>query len=99
VELIFDCKLIGDNVVKDVKPRNMRIIHQTEYLHFISEKCVTTQSVELTDFMITFDDYATLKDHFAILVSRILWNFLEKFLENIQITTSRINKCANNQTS
>ena len=77
VKLIFAFKLIGDNVDKDVKPRHMRISHQTKSLHYfnvlavqdrvptfhLSEECMTIPSLKVTDFMPTADDYATLKHH------------------------------------
>jgi len=93
VESRFGFKLVGDNVDKDVKPRHMRINHQTKSLHYfnvlavqdriptfhLSEERMSTPSLEVNDFILTNDDYTALKNYFAILISRILCNHMDFF--------------------
>jgi len=93
VNSTFGFKLVGDNVDKDVKPRHMRINHQTKSLHYfnvlaiqdriptfhLSEERMSTPTLEINDFLPSNNDYTALKNSFAILISRILCNHMEFF--------------------
>lgn len=90
---VFSYKLVGDNIDKDIKPRNMRIDHRTKSLHYfnayaIKDRIDTSHLVEshnsspqlcLNDILPTNQDYSTLKSNFTVLVSRILCQNFEFF--------------------
>lgn len=90
---ILSFKLVGDNIDKDVKPRYMSVNNQTRYLHYfntfavqdraltfnLSEQCVNNPSLGINDFLSSADDYAKLKSHFAVLVSRIMCDNMDYF--------------------
>ena len=81
-------KLIGDNVDKNIKPRNMRLGSQTSSLHYFNTYAVkdrinfqhlsanaTLVFKEDIDFKVFFpgtDDNAELVSNFETLVTRIL---------------------------
>ena len=91
--LIFSFKLVGDNIDKDVKPRHMRLNHQTTSLHYFNtfavqdristfnlpEQHTSHPSLSIHDFLPSNDDYTTLKSHFAILITRVLCDNMDYF--------------------
>lgn len=81
-------KLVGDNLDKNIKPRDMRSDHQTESLHFFntlavrdrvnlahhssSTVLVDPDAVNLQQFLPSPQDYDTMSCNMATLVSRVL---------------------------
>lgn len=88
-------KLVGDNIDKEVRPRDMHSDHQTRSLHYfhtyavrdridmagISDQCVTPDigTVNLSQLLPTLVDENTLTKNFSILISRVLKRYMPFF--------------------
>ena len=78
--------IIGDNIDKDIAPRNMRVDHQKRSLHYfnmcaikdrvstsgLAEHHETIPPLYIQDFLPSTDDYNKLQSNFAVIVTRIL---------------------------
>ena len=81
-------KLVGDNIDKEVRPRDLRSDHQTRSLHYfhtyavkdrvdLSDICdkqrmVDLSDIQLTDLLPNADDEKELLANFGFLVFRVL---------------------------
>lgn len=88
-------KLVGDNIDKEVRPRQMRSDHQTRSLHYfhtyavrdridlsgISDQAPSVQisSIDLTKLLPNADDDECLRRNFAILIARVLRQYSQYF--------------------
>ena len=91
--------LVGDNLDKDVSPRDMRVSHQTKSLHYFHSYAVKDRtnfsacsneasvidikSLPLNLFLPSLNDCKKLRDNYIILVSRVLVNHLN-FLSSLK---------------
>jgi hypothetical protein len=91
--------MVGDNIDKRIVPRNMRIDHQVQSLHYfhayaslnriktlhLDDTCPigNIEHLSLSTFLLSPDDCCTLRDHYVIFVSRILVQHLT-FLEKFK---------------
>ena len=80
--------VVGDNIDKRIVPRNMRVEHQVQSLHYFHAyaalNCVKTlhlddskqigdiKHIPLSTFLLSPEDCSTLRDNYVILVSSIL---------------------------
>lgn len=81
-------KLVGDNIDKHVKPREMRVDAQSQSLHFFNVYAVRDRvdasnlsdqpslpdvsSIRVEDILPTPDDHTAITTNFAILIGRVL---------------------------
>ncbi len=84
-------KIVFDNIDKNVNPRHMRSDNQTRSLHYVQSYAVKDRinydgisdelptEVNVFDILPTGEDYKCLKESFAILVSRVIVNFIPFF--------------------
>ena len=84
---------MGDNIDRDIKPRNMQHNRQTKsfnvyavqdridtsHLHEVHK---TPPMLHVNDFLPSSEDYTLLKNNFAVLVSRILCHRMDFFKQN-----------------
>lgn len=89
-------KIVVDNIDKNVKPRNMRIIDaQTKSLHYIQMYSVKDRidfgklsdvhpngEQSLYDLLPTTEDYEKLKESFAVHVARVMVEHIPFFTED-----------------
>jgi len=98
--------LVGDNIDKNVKPRDMCIDHQTQSLHYFN--CFALQDrVDLSQFpdsvlrldpskldpkcfMPSKEDYCALEDTMIVLISRVLVQYMTFFREYASVVTKHI---------
>lgn len=80
--------VVGDNIDKRIVPRNMRLEHQVQSLHYFHAyaalNCVNSlhlddtkrigdiKQLPLSTFLLSPEDCSTLRDNYVILVSHIL---------------------------
>ena len=80
--------VVGDNIDKRIVPRNMRVEHQVQSLHYFHayaalnrvetlhlDDCKQIGDIKdlpLSTFLLSPEDCSTLRDNYVILVSRIL---------------------------
>ena len=85
-------KLVGDNIDKDVRPRDMRIDHQTRSLHYFhtygvadrvdltsvsdESRCPDIDGVQLEDLLPNVNDDMEPSSNFAILALRVLKRYV-----------------------
>jgi len=84
-------KIVFDNIDKNVRPRFMRSEHQTRSLHFVHSFAVkdriafsqfsskTPTEVNVFDILPDDNDYKSLKSDFAVLVSRMIVEYMPFF--------------------
>ena len=88
-------KLVGDNIDKNVRPRQMRTDYQTRSLHyfhtyavcdrvdmsqFSNDKPITDMAdIDLRELLPTQADEDTLRENFAVLVARTLAKYMPFF--------------------
>ena len=88
-------KLVGDNLDKTVKPREMRVDHQTKSLHYFQVyalrdrvdlsdfsnevKMPDIDSIKLDNFLPSSQDDNTMKSNFGVLVGRVLMKHIPYF--------------------
>ena len=81
-------KLVGDNIDKNIRPRDMRIDHQGRSLHYFHTYAVQDRvdlsnvsdvqmspdlsTTNLLELLPTFADHETLMQNFAILTARVI---------------------------
>ena len=81
-------KIVGDNIDKNIRPSEMRIDTQTRSLHYFHSYAVRDRidltnyddssslpdksDIDLQQLLPTSNDYDTIKQHFAILIARVL---------------------------
>ena len=84
----FGFRLVGDNIDKSIKPRDMRISHQSNLLHYfnvyavrdrinfhdldVTAQLIDPGAVDFTKFYPTAEDGAALLANFKVLIVRIL---------------------------
>lgn len=91
---IFTYKLVGDNIDKDVKPRQMRCDYQTRSLHYfhtfavkdrvdissLSDKPLQIPAdVDLTKLLPNKADDTCLQKNFAVLMARVVCKYVPFF--------------------
>ena len=80
--------LVGDNIDKNVSPRDMRVDHQTKSFHYFHSYAVhdridlsgysnqipdiDIESLPLTTFLPSLNDCKKLRDNYIVLASRVL---------------------------
>lgn len=80
--------IVGDNIDKRIVPRNMRLDHQVQSLHYFhAYVCLNRietlhlddthpigniDHLSLSTFLLSPDDCSTLKNNYAIIVSRVI---------------------------
>ena len=80
--------IVGDNIDKRIAPRNMRVDHQVQSLHYfhayaalnrietlhLDDTCPhgDIEQLPLSTFLLSPDDCCVLRDNYVVLVSRIL---------------------------
>ena len=90
-------KLVGDNIDKNVRPREMRSEHQTRSLHYFHAYAVrdrvdmstfsndaqlpVASAVNLQDLLPTSSDEVTMRENFVTLVGRTLTKYMPFFSE------------------
>ena len=100
-------KLIGDNIDKNVKPRDMRADHQTMSLHYFNVYAVQDRfdlghlsnesrildhgDVDLSNLLPTAKDYDALSNNLSVLISRVLVNNFAQLSEYAMVVTKHIN--------
>ena len=88
-------KLVGDNIDKTVKPRDMRIDNQTQSLHYFHAYAVkdridvshmedqpslpSLESVDIATILPTEQDHKAMKELFSIHIARVLKKFMPFF--------------------
>ena len=88
-------KLVGDNIDKNVRPREMRVDHQTRSLHYFHVYAVRDRvdltnfssdihlpdigSIQLSNFLPSSQDETVLRSNFSILIGRILMKYIPFF--------------------
>ena len=84
-------KIVFDNIDKNVKPRFVRSDHQTHSLHFVHSYAVkdriefsqfsskTPTAVNIFDIIPDEHDYKSLKSDFAVLISRMIVEYMPFF--------------------
>lgn len=88
-------KLVGDNIDKTIKPRDMRIDHQTQSLHYFHSFAVKDRvsfsslpntvslinpaEVDLQCFLPTADDQLVLEENLCVLISRMVVQYIPFF--------------------
>lgn len=88
--------VIGDNIDRQVNPREMRIENQVKSLHYFhafaalnrietlrmddTKSVGTVSTLPLSTFVPSPQDCATLRDNYVILVSRVLVQHIPHFL-------------------
>lgn len=81
-------KLVGDNIDKNVKPRDMRADHQSQSLHYFNmyavqdrvdlshlsnePRIIDPDEIDFHTFMPSAEDYEAISNNFSVLISRIL---------------------------
>ena len=88
-------KLVGDNIDKTIKPRDMRIDHQTQSLHYFHSFAVKDRvnfsslpntislinppEIDLQCFLPTADDQLVLEENLCVLISRMVVQYIPFF--------------------
>ena len=99
-------KLVGDNLDKNVKPRDMRSDHQTESFHFFntlavkdrislahhssSATIVNPDTVDLDQYLPSSEDYRIMTSNMVTLVSRVLVKHIPSLLPYTPVVESHI---------
>ena len=99
-------KLVGDNIDKNVHPREMRSDHQTHSLHYFHAYAVLdrvdmsgfstdvqipdTSEINLRHLLPTGSDESTMRDNFTIIASRILAKYMPFFTKMCKMQTRHI---------
>lgn len=93
--LIKTYKIVGDNVDKNIQPRDMRYEHQTKSLHYFHSYAVrdriniemddedfdppSTASIDLKEILPSAADNVAMFHHFSILIARVLKKYMPFF--------------------
>ena len=99
-------KIVGDNLDKDVKPRDMRSDHQTESFHFFNSLAVKDRislahhssitivvdpdTVNLNQYLPSSEDYHIMTSNMVTLVSRVLVKHIPSLLSYTPVVESHI---------
>ena len=98
-------KFVGDNVDKNVKPRNQTLDRQGRSLHYYHHFAVEDRidfsseseeppseaiSLSMDDVLPTEDDYTTILSNFAVLVCRVICENMPGFSEFQQLVKQHI---------
>lgn len=87
--------IVGDNIDKRVTPRNMRIDHQVQSLHYFhsyaSKNRIQTDHLDddrriknindlaLSDILPSVEDCSSIRNNFTVLVARVIVKYLSHF--------------------
>ena len=105
-ELCLCYKLVGDNIDKKVKPRDMRADHQSQSLHYFNMYAVQDRvdlshlsnesritdpdEIDFSKFLPSAEDYKAIIDNFIVLISRILVKHLPHFSQYASVVPKDI---------
>ncbi len=100
-------RIVGDNIDKNVKPRDMQVDHQTQSLHYFNSFAVRDRidfselsdiprqldpyELNTTVFLPTDDDYRQIQDTMSCLISRILVEYMPFFGDCTSSVSKHIN--------
>ncbi len=99
-------RIVGDNIDKNIKPRDMRLDHQTQSLHYFnsfalqdridlspysdSPRRINPVELDPSVFLPSKEDYRILEDTMTVLISRVLVQYMPFFEEYASVTIQHI---------
>ena len=104
--MCYGFKLVGDNLDKTVKPRDMRIDHTSQSLHYFNvyavldrvdfrsmscdTKAIEVEKVDSSIFLPSTTDMEEMINNFTVIVSRLLVKYIPALSEYIACVPNHI---------